>query len=62
MVVVKFSDGVEHSSYLLWLACEEKIACEHPDELFKIMLFALFEHDLGVGCKELSWGGIVWCH
>ena len=45
----KFSNSIKNSSYLLRLSSQKKIAGEHSDEFFKIMLFALFKHKFCIG-------------
>ncbi len=51
--VIELSDGIEDSSNLLRFSCEEEVAGEKSDEFFKIMLFALLEHDFCICCEEL---------
>ena len=62
MIVVEFCDSVQYSGDLLGLACEEEVAGKHPDKLFKVVLPALFEHDLSVGREQLSRTGVIRCH
>ena len=45
----KFSDSIKNSRYLLRLSSQKEIAGEHSDKFFKIMLFALFEHEFCIG-------------
>ena len=45
----KFGDCIKNSGYLLRLTSQKEIAGEHSDKFFKIMLFALFEHEFSIG-------------